>query len=130
MKTVRKSRQTGKAVALGLTSLVLLSISTLATAQTFGDAAQRVFDQFGDFADVIMGVIFLAGLGFGFLSATKFKAHNENPQQNRITTPIVLAIVSVMCVGFPAYINMTKQTLLEDGDSNSLDAGAYQSIGN
>lgn len=116
--------------ALVLASLVLLPSLAFAQSDDAGSVAQNLTSQFKSFADLLMGAMFLTGIGIGALSALKFKAHNENPQQTKITTPIVFALVAAFLIGLPGYLTIAKTTVLKNGQSNSLDSGAYQSIGN
>lgn len=120
-----------KIAALGLMALGLLTVSASASATgTFGDAAQAFQAQLGSFADVAMGVMFLAGLVIGGLAAFKFKAHSDNPGQNKITVPIVYSLVAALLIGLPAFLNMSKDTVLGNGaQGNSLNGNAYQNVG-
>lgn len=109
-------------------ALITSSAAFAQTTQTAGQVADRVGDQFASFANLATGGAFLVGIFVGIASLMKFKAYNENPQQTKISTPIVLALVAAGLIGFPAYLTMTKGTIL-DGDSNSLDNPVYQNIG-
>ena len=119
-----------KAGILSVMALGLLTVSASAGAVTAGDAAHNVFSQLASFADVAMAVMFLSGLVVGGLSAFKFKAHSDNPQQNKITTPIVYAIVAAFLIGLPAFLNMAKESTLGTGESNSMSQSAYDAVGN
>lgn len=112
---------------VGLLALAL--VPELAFAANAGALADNLRTQFGSFADVIMGGSFLAGIGIGVVSTMKFKAHGDNPERNNLKTPMVLALVAAALIGLPAYLTMTKETLLKDGAANNLDQGTYQQIG-
>lgn len=118
-----------KAGAVALMGLAMLTVSASASAATFGDAANTFFQQLGSFADVAMAIMFLSGLVVGGLSAFKFKAHSDNPGQNKITTPIVYALVAAILIGLPAFLNMAKESTLGTGDGNSMSTGAYSTVG-
>lgn len=114
---------------MALVGALLLTASTAASATTLGDIADSFHSQLGSFADVVTGVLFLAGIVIGGLAAFKFKAHSDNPQQNKITTPLMYAVVAALLIGLPAFLNMAKDTTLGDGaQGNSLNSG-YDSIG-
>lgn len=130
MITLRKQNSNKKAVAmLGLIALLMVASPAFAQGENVGDVAERVTEYFGAFADLIMGAMFLVGIGIGAMSALKFKAHNEDPRSTKITTPIVFALVSAVLIGLPAYLTIMKTSVVDDGDANSLDGGAYQNIG-
>lgn len=114
---------------VALMGLGMLTVAGSASATTFGEAANTFFQQLGAFADVAMAVMFLSGLVVGGLAAFKFKAHGDNPGQNKITTPIVYALVAAILVGLPAFLNMAKESTLGSGEGNSMNTGAYQSVG-
>jgi cytochrome c biogenesis protein CcdA len=120
-----------KTSAFALLALGLLTVSASASATgTFGDAAQQFQTQLGSFADVAMGVMFLAGLVIGGLAAFKFKAHSDNPGQNKITVPIIYSLVAALLIGLPAFLNMSKDTVLGSGaQGNSLNGSAYSTVG-
>ena len=129
MITLRKHNSSKSAVAmLGMIALLMVASPAFAQDGTIGDVATRITSYFGAFADLIMGAMFLVGIGIGAMSALKFKAHNEDPRSTKITTPIVFALVSAVLIGLPAYLTIMKQSVVE-GDANSLDEGAYEGIG-
>lgn len=119
-----------KASLLSVMALGLLAMSATASAGTAGDMAKTFFDQLASFADVAMAVMFLSGLVIGGLAAFKFKAHSDNPQQNKITVPIVYAFVAAILIGLPAFLNMAKESTLGTGDANSMTSGTYTNVGN
>ena len=124
MKNLFSSRK-----SLALIGFALLLVSDAAFAQqTAGDVAKGVFDQMKDFADVATAGAFLAGIVVGITALFKFKAYSENPQQNKVAVPIILAMVAAGLIGLPAFLNMSKDTVL-DGTGNSLDQGVYNDIG-
>lgn len=125
MKKLFNSRK-----SLALIGFALLLMSEAAFAQqTAGDMARGVFDQMKDFADAATAGAFLAGIVVGITALFKFKAYSENPQQNKIAVPIILAFVAAGLIGLPAFLNMSKDTVL-DGTGNSMDQGVYNDIGN
>jgi intracellular multiplication protein IcmD len=71
----------------------------------------------------------LVGIGIAGLSALKFKAHSENPQQNKITVPIVLAMVAALLIALPTYINTSTNTLFDDTEAGGIDGRGLDGIG-
>ena len=122
-KTLRSKTQILAVALMGL----------MASGQAFaqekaGDVARGLFDQVKDFADLGTAGAMLIGIFMGILALLKFKAYNENPQQTKISTPIILTLVAAGLIGLPAYLNMSRATILE-GEGNSMNSGVYDSIG-
>lgn len=112
-----------------LFSLSVALVALPAFADTAGDAADNLFGQFSNFAKVLTAGSFLAGLGLGAISAFKFKAHADNPQQVTLKIPLIYALVAAILIGLPAWLNMSRNTLFtESGASNSLDGEIYSEI--
>lgn len=117
-----------RTLAVLTTSLLL---ATPAFARTAQDAAQSIFGMFGSFANVIMGIIFLAGLALGGYSLILLKNHTEEPKEwPRLRRPFVCLFAAAGMVGYPSYIAMSSNTINGDGaQQNSLSAGVYARIG-
>lgn len=117
---------------LTMLALVTLFMAAPAMAQeeTIGGVADRISGQLDEFANLLTGAMFLVGIGLGAMAALKFKAHNEDPRSTKITTPIVLAVVSACLIGLPAYLTYVSNSVVGDGASNSLDESVYGQIGN
>jgi Ca2+/Na+ antiporter len=120
--------QASKFLVPALLAFVALGTAS-ASGATFGDAAQGVFDQMKDFANVATAASFLAGIVVGITALFKFKAYSENPQQTKIAVPIVLTLVAACLIGLPAFLTMGQNTILE-GESGSMNEGVYDNIGN
>ena len=88
---------------LTMLALIALFMAAPAMAQdnTVGGVADRISGQLDEFANLLTGAMFLVGIGLGAMAALKFKAHNEDPRSTKITTPIVLAVVSGLCFTVP-----------------------------
>ena len=122
-------QKTLKLCAIGaLASLALADQAFAQNAATAGDMASGVFKQFRDFANVITGGAMLAGIGIGVMAAIKLKNHAENPQQEKLTKPIIYFIVAGALIGLPSFLNTGKGTLgLNQG--NSVGDSVYSKIG-
>ncbi len=115
---------------LALVSM-FLAAPAMAQSNDLGGIAERIQNQMGAFADLLTGGMFLVGIGIGAMAALKFKAHNEDPRSTKITTPIVLMIVSACLIGLPAYLTFVSNSVVGDGNANgSLDDSVYGNIGN
>lgn len=116
-------------VSMMLLGMVLAMFAVPAFAQQdIGGAAENIFGQLTSVADVITAGVFLAGLGIAAASAFKFKAHSENPQQVTLKVPLMYAFVAALCIGLPAYLNLSRSTIFEGEAGNSMDNAVYQNI--
>lgn len=107
-----------------------VAFTDVALARNAADVAKGIFTQLGSMADLVTGGMFLGGLGVGGMSALKFKEHNENPQQVKLSKPVTYAFVAAALIGLPTYLKTASSTLNGDGDSNnSLNSGVYSRIG-
>lgn len=116
---------------LTMLALIALFMAAPAMAQedTIGGVADRISGQLDEFANLLTGAMFLVGIGLGAMAALKFKAHNEDPRSTKITTPIVLAVVSACLIGLPAYLTYVSNSVVGDGATNALDESVYGEIG-
>lgn len=116
--------------AAPLFAALLLLVVMPAQADTLGDLAENIQGQFGGITNAITGALMMIGIVIGGIAALKFKAHNENPQQVKIGTPLTLMLVAALLIGLPAYLNMTKETVLGSGAAGgSVDGSVYGQIG-
>jgi intracellular multiplication protein IcmD len=111
-----------------LVLMVSMFLAAPAMADDLGGVADRIKEQLGSFADLLTGGMFLVGIGLGAMAALKFKAHNEDPRSTKITTPIVLLIVSACLIGLPAWLTLSANSVLGEGDRSSLDESVYGNI--
>lgn len=121
-----------KRSALMLLALAALFVASPAMAQdaTVGGVAERITGQLGAFADLLTGAMFLVGIGLGAMAMLKFKAHNEDPRSTKITTPIVLVVVSACLIALPAYLTYVANSVVGEGaEGNQLDESVYGNIG-
>lgn len=111
-------------------ALIALPAFGQAAENNLGGIADRIRQQLGAFADLLTAAMFLVGIGLGALAALKFKAHNEDPRSTKITTPIVLAVVSACLIALPAYLTFMSNSVVGEGaETGSIDNSVYESIG-
>ncbi len=109
----------------------MVALPAFGQADDLGGVADRIRGQLGQFADLLTAAMFLVGIGLGAMAALKFKAHNEDPRSTKITTPIVLAVVSACLIALPAYLTFVSNSVVGDTDNTgSIDDSVYESIGN
>lgn len=125
------NKSTRKPALLLLAAAGACLFPTLASAITLGQAAINIFGNFGALADLISGGSYLAGAGLGFQAAMKFKAHNDNPQQTKLSQPIVYALVAASLLSLPSFIGSFGETAYGDSATKtSLSSGTGQSFNN
>lgn len=108
----------------------MVALPAFGQADDLGGVADRIRNQLGQFADLLTAAMFLVGIGLGAMAALKFKAHNEDPRSTKITTPIVLAVVSACLIALPAYLTFVSNSVVGSGaDTSSIDNSVYESIG-
>ena len=114
-------------------SIVIFSISLLilpfCAASTIGGLADSIVGSFESLGKMILGLAFLAGIGFGVASMFKFKQHKDNPQQNPIGTPITMLIISAALVFLPGFYAPMGATLgLSDDAGGGYEGQGIQSM--
>ncbi|MBA0218806.1 hypothetical protein H4F33_13945 [Pectobacterium brasiliense] len=111
-----------------LTMSMVLSVTVLfaqtAGAQTVSDVAERLTDQLTNISKLAVGVMFVGGLVTGGMSALKFKEHNENPNQTKLSKPITYLLVSAALIGIPTYLGTMTNTLNGEGHKSSDATGS------
>lgn len=117
-----------KGIALALGATALAALPALAGAATIGDVASNVGGSFTAIADLFSGASYLAGAGLGIQSALKFKDHNTNPQQTKLSTPMTYALVAGALLALPSFIGTATDTMwgAGQGHATSLSGGGAQ----
>ena len=120
-----KNRISLQAVAYAAGAVAVCAFPGLADAATIGKVAGNVSTSFGALADLIVAGSYLGGAGLGIQAALKFKAHNENPQQVKLSAPIVYSLVAACLLALPSFIQTGTDSLWGEGQakSSSLTGG-------
>ena len=114
-------KQTAEAVMKA--GIIVASIAVIGDVLATGDTglaklAENVTATFDGLAKLMLGVSYVAGIGFFIGAIFKFKQHKDNPTQIPMGTPIALLVVAVCLVFLPYIIQTTGETLTgEEGDS-------------
>jgi intracellular multiplication protein IcmD len=90
-----------------------------------GGLATNVTKSFQDIGKLMIGVAYLAGIGFAIAAIFKFKQHKDNPTQIPVGTPIALMIISVALVFLPNFFKPAGETIFGAGDK----AGGFTGSG-
>ena len=114
-------KQTILGLAYGVGALALSAVGValgdhgLVLGADAAAVADNVRGNFGALADLLGGGAYLGGAGFGIQSALKFKAHNENPQQNPLSKPITYGVVAGALLALPTFLTTGSDTLFNNG---------------
>lgn len=96
----------------------------LALAVDLKTVADQIRSNFQGIADLMSGGSYLAGAAFGIQAALKFKAHNENPQQVKLSQPITYALVAGALLSLPTYLTVGSDVLFQNGGTkNTVNGG-------
>lgn len=90
-------------------------------AEDLGGIAEQITQSFEGIGKLILGIAFVAGLGFTMASIFKFKQHKDNPTQIPLGTPIALLAVGVALIFLPNIIAPAGQTIF----GKKVEAGGF-----
>ena len=113
-----------KAVLATATIAGSVLLAQTAGAETVSEVAGRLTEQLTNISKLAVGVMFVGGLVTGGMSALKFKEHNENPNQTKLSKPITYLLVSAALIGIPTYLGTMTNTLNGDGHKSSDATGS------
>ena len=96
-----------------LTAAALVLTGDAALAQNFGDVADEVTGQIGQFGNLLGAAATLIGVGLSILGVIKFRAYSANPQdpQNRLTTAIGIVAAGVCLIAVPEFLDVGVTSL-------------------
>lgn len=108
-----KLKQLRKVVAwVGLMSLFFYASNVLAAdSGDVGAIAQNIRGTFGQIAQLITAISYVAGMGFAMAAILKFKAHRDNPTQVPVGTPIALLFVAAALLFLPSLFGVAGKTV-------------------
>jgi intracellular multiplication protein IcmD len=76
----------------------------------------------------MLGIAFVAGLGFVIASLFKFKQHKDNPTQIPLGTPLALFAIGVILVFLSALFEPAGKTLFGDKAKSAGPTGDLTQI--
>lgn len=118
-----------KAAIVGAVVVGSLSFVELASAEVLSEVADRLVNQMGSFAKLLVGGSFVAGAGTGIMSIAKFKEHADNPGQSKLSKPIGYLLASAALIGVPTWLSTSTNTLTGTSHESSTATGTtYDSI--
>jgi intracellular multiplication protein IcmD len=97
----RKTKITSFVVLIVFVMMDLALAKAGTKASTIGNMASNLVANFTAVGKLMVGMAYMAGVGFGIASIFKFKQHKDNPTQVTIGTPFALLTISVLLVFLP-----------------------------
>ena len=92
--------------------VILLSVlSAHLLAIPLGDVFDRMSSFVPAIGQLITGISYLSGIGFGVAAIFKFKQHKDNPQQNPAGTPVTMMALSTALIFLPGLYKPMGQTM-------------------
>ena len=122
MKSVKVSN--GALAAMVFMASMLLS--TGASAATIGDIANNIKNSLTGVLDLVYVGAYLGGAICALLAAFKLKAHNDNPQQNPMKTPVILFIVCAILIALPSFMDSSSETVWNGSATSSADRAGIE----
>ena len=107
--------------------LIMSLLPLVGYAMTLGDMAETLTKSFAQFGKMMIGLAYVAGIGFGISAVFKFKQHKDNPTQIPVSTPFALLGVSCLLVFLPGIYTPAGATLF--GDSELARGGGFDGSG-
>ena len=111
--------------SLLITSFVLAEDAGGDGPKTIGKMAEKVSSTFEAIGQMIIGIAFVAGLGFGVAAIFKFKQHKDNPTQVPVGTPVAMMAISAALVFLPGFYDPLGGTM----GLKSEDGGGFKGQG-
>lgn len=108
-------------------ALAVFSVASLAADTNLGTLASNLTQSFQKIGQLMIGVAYLAGIGFGIASIFKFKQHKDNPTQIPVGTPFALLAISVLLVFLPGLYQPAGKSIF--GTGATLSAGGFTGSG-
>jgi hypothetical protein len=109
-----------KRAMLSVAALGGLALTTdVAFAASIGTVANNVKDSLTGVLQLMFAGAYVGGAICGLLAAVKLKAHNDNPQQTPMKTPVVLFIVCAILVALPSFLETSQETVWGSGGGTS-----------
>lgn len=110
------------AFCYGAAACALFGFADSAMAKDFATIAAQSGKQFQGMADLLSTGSYLVGSGMAVQAALKFREHNENPQNVKLSKPITYALVSGMLLGLPTWMSVGKDSLFTDSQDSTYNA--------
>lgn len=112
-----------------LNKIMYVTVGTLTSSLAFaaqngggvGDRVSSWMDEIGIFGDFLMVVAFFIGLILGVNGLLQIKAWADNPQQNKLTKPLIYAVVGAFLMGYTVYTGLISNSVVGEDVDNKID---------
>jgi intracellular multiplication protein IcmC len=118
--------------ALFLASAAIwLGTATGASAQvaSFGDMLCEAFENAAPFGEMFQWVAYIAGVSAALRGLYHFKAHADNPGQNKLAVPLMYMFGGMGLLALPGFIGMIQESLFENGGGGNVECAAVAVTG-
>lgn len=122
-------KMTALKAALPAAVLGALALGTdSAMAASIGQVAGNIKTSLSGVLELLFTGAYVGGAICGLLAAVKLKAHNDNPQQTPMKTPVILFIVCAILVALPSFLQTSTETVWGSGGGTSSQSktGGFQ----
>ena len=91
---------------------IIFSTSSFAD-QSIGSVADNIVDSgnFSSLLDLLSGLCYIIGVVFAFKAATQLKDHTSNPNQHKLSQPMVSMAITAALLSMPSFLTMLMDTL-------------------
>ena len=96
-----------------------LLLTDMALAATIGDVSKNIKGSLDGVLQLLFMGSYIGGAICGALAAVKLKAHNDNPQQTPMKTPVILFVVCALLVSLPSFLETSTDTVWGAGGGQS-----------
>ena len=114
-----RSQFFNKTLRLALGALIGLGLTNVALAATIGTVAGNIKSSLDGVLELLFMGAYIGGAICGALAAVKLKAHNDNPQQTPMKTPVILFVVCALLVSLPSFLETSTDTVWGAGGGTS-----------
>lgn len=95
-----------------------MAFPEMSFAKDLAALAQHGTTQFQAVSDLLTTGAYVVGAGSGVQSALKFKEHSDNPQNVKLKTPVIYALVAGTLLGLPSFLGSSVDTMgFENGNA-------------
>ena len=113
-------KMTALKAAFSAATVGALALGTeVAMAATLGQIADNMKTSLTGVLQLLFAGSYVGGAICGLLAAVKLKAHNDNPQQTPMKTPVILFIVCAILVALPSFLQTSGDTVWGAGGGQS-----------
>ena len=91
-----------------LLSFLCFFMATSLYAASLGTLADNLMGPMSGLGHIMNGIFYVAGVGFLLGGLLQYKYHRENPQQVRISTPLILIFLGLVILAVPIVAMLSE----------------------